>query len=84
MGTVFRAEHVQLHRQVALKIINPDLVQDPRIRERFAREAVREILHFGTELEALVSWLERSVESPVSADPDRFLPMGPKAGAAGA
>jgi uncharacterized protein (TIGR00730 family) len=54
------------------------------IRERFAREAVREILHFGTELEALVSWLERSVESPVSADPDRFLPMGPKAGAAGA
>lgn len=54
------------------------------IRERFVREAVREIVHFGTELEALVGWLERSVEAPVSADPDRFLPMGPKSGAAGA
>lgn len=53
------------------------------IRERFAREAVREILRFGTELEPLVSWLERSVAAPVSADPERFLPMGPKPGAAG-
>jgi len=48
------------------------------IREKFVREAVREIVRFGTELEPLLAWLERSVEEPVHADPDRFLPMGPK------
>ena len=47
------------------------------IRERFAREAVREILHFGTDLVTLLDWLEASVRAPVVADPSRFLPMGP-------
>jgi len=42
------------------------------------REAVWEILHFGTALEPLVDWLERHAAAPVHADPDRFLPMGPK------
>jgi hypothetical protein len=41
-------------------------------------EAVREVLHFGTELEPLLAWLEASVQNPVHADPERFLPMGPK------
>ncbi|MEY3027857.1 MAG: hypothetical protein RL136_2118 [Planctomycetota bacterium] len=48
------------------------------IRERFARDALREVLRFGTELEPLLDWLDASVRSPVRADPDRFLPMGPK------
>ena len=48
------------------------------IREKFAREAVREVLHFGTELQPLLAWLEASVQNPVHADPERFLPMGPK------
>ena len=48
------------------------------IREKFAREALREVLHFGTDLAALVDWLDASVKSPVHADPERFLPMGPK------
>jgi predicted Rossmann-fold nucleotide-binding protein len=48
------------------------------IREKFAREALREVLHFGTDLAALVDGLDASVKSPVHADPERFLPMGPK------
>ena len=36
------------------------------------------MLRFGTELEPLVDWLEREAAAPVAADPDRFLPMGPK------
>ncbi len=46
------------------------------IRERFAREAVHEILHFSQDLAALLLWLEESVRAPVAADPARFLPMG--------
>ena len=39
MGTVYLAHRVGSARRVALKVINPDLVQDePRFRERFARE----------------------------------------------
>ena len=48
------------------------------IDQKFAREAVREILHFGTDLNTLVDWLETSARMPVHADPQRFLPMGPK------
>ena len=48
------------------------------IDQKFAREAVREILHFGTDLNTLVDWLETSARMPVHADPERFLPMGPK------
>ena len=39
MGTVYLAHRVGSARRVALKVINPDLVQDePKFRERFARE----------------------------------------------
>ena len=48
------------------------------IDQKFAREAVREILHFGTDLNTLVDWLGTSARMPVHADPERFLPMGPK------
>ena len=48
------------------------------IRERFVRSAVREIVQFGTELEPLLEWLQVHAHSPVHADPERFLPMGPK------
>ena len=48
------------------------------IREKFAREALREVLRFGTDLEELVDWLGEQVQSPVHADPERFLPMGPR------
>jgi hypothetical protein len=39
MGTVYLAEHLVLHSQVGLKVLRPDLAQDPDFRERFLREA---------------------------------------------
>lgn len=38
-GAVYRARHVMMNRQVALKLLHPDLVSDEAIRERFLREA---------------------------------------------
>ncbi|WP_342801075.1 serine/threonine-protein kinase [Nocardia sp. No.11] len=39
MGTVYLARHPRLPRQVALKILNADLLGDNEIRQRFEREA---------------------------------------------
>ncbi len=39
MATVYRAEQLSLDRQVALKIMAPDLAQDPAFRARFLRES---------------------------------------------
>jgi YVTN family beta-propeller protein len=39
MGVVYRAEHLTLHRRVALKLVAPELAADPRFRERFLAES---------------------------------------------
>lgn len=39
MGTVYRAEQLSLHREVALKVLPPELGRDATFRERFLREA---------------------------------------------
>jgi hypothetical protein len=39
MGVVYRAVEVELDRVVALKVIAPELLEEPAIRERFLREA---------------------------------------------
>jgi Protein kinase domain len=39
MGVVYLAEDVHLKRKVALKVLAPELAQDPRFRERFVRES---------------------------------------------
>ena len=39
MGAVFRAHHVGLRRDMALKVLHPDLGKDPQISGRFDREA---------------------------------------------
>jgi eukaryotic-like serine/threonine-protein kinase len=39
MGAVFRARHVHLRKDVALKVLRPDLTSSPDIVERFRREA---------------------------------------------
>ena len=39
MGVVYRAEHLNLRRRAAIKIIAPDLAESSGFRERFTREA---------------------------------------------
>jgi predicted Ser/Thr protein kinase len=39
MGVVYRAVQLDLDRAVALKLIAPDLAEDPAFRERFVRES---------------------------------------------
>ena len=39
MGVVYRAHHLNLDREAALKVIAPDLAESSGFRERFAREA---------------------------------------------
>jgi uncharacterized protein (TIGR03067 family) len=40
MGAVFKAEHLLMHRVVALKVINRRLVANPAMVERFTREVI--------------------------------------------
>ena len=40
MGLVFRATHIGLRRQVAVKILHPSLAASPDVRNRFEREAL--------------------------------------------
>ena len=40
MGLVYRATHVGLRRQVAVKILHPSLAASPDVRNRFEREAL--------------------------------------------
>ena len=40
MGTVYIAEHLKLHKKVAIKLIRPDLTNDGEVTARFAREAM--------------------------------------------
>src|SRR3954454_8217913 len=39
MGVVYRAEHAHLGRQVALKLLAPELAENQSFRERFVRES---------------------------------------------
>jgi YVTN family beta-propeller protein len=39
MGVVYLAEHLRLHRKVALKLLAQELAHDPKFRERFVRES---------------------------------------------
>ncbi|MEZ6184886.1 MAG: protein kinase [Planctomycetota bacterium] len=40
MGVVWRGQHQRLQRPVAVKLLNPALMRDPKIRARFAAESV--------------------------------------------
>jgi serine/threonine-protein kinase len=64
MGVVFRASHVHTGRQVALKILRPELSRDEQLGKRFVREAraatmlrhpnVVEVLDLGVEADGTV------------------------------
>ncbi len=40
MGLVYRATHIGMRRQVAVKILHPSLATSPEVRNRFEREAL--------------------------------------------
>ena len=40
MGTVFEAEHVRLHKRVAIKMLHPNLQLDDQSMRRFQQEGV--------------------------------------------
>jgi eukaryotic-like serine/threonine-protein kinase len=40
MGAVYRAEHVQLEKPVALKVLHPEMTSRPEVVRRFEREAL--------------------------------------------
>jgi serine/threonine-protein kinase len=40
MGTVFRATHLALHKEVAIKVMRPELAADRNMSARFEREAL--------------------------------------------
>ena len=39
MGVVYVARHLRLDRTVALKVVSPELTEDPKFRDRFVRES---------------------------------------------
>lgn len=39
MGSVFRAQHLEMDRKVAIKLLKPHLTTDAGALQRFAREA---------------------------------------------
>ncbi len=53
MGAVFEAEHVEIERRVALKILHPEFTRSPAIVEQFRREA-RAASRVGSEMIAEV------------------------------
>lgn len=77
MGTVYLAEHVDIQKSVALKILHKDLSRRAHIRERFLREArsaarldhptIVQVTDFGTvENGALYMVMERIQGRPLS------------------
>ncbi len=64
MGQVFRARDTSLHREVALKILPPDLAGDAEYRARFSREA-RVLATLNHPHIAQVYGLEDSAAGPV-------------------
>jgi serine/threonine protein kinase len=71
MGVVYRAEHLNLRRRAAIKIIAPDLAESEGFRERFTREAriaaalehpnivtVYDIEPVGDSIQMVMSWIE--------------------------
>src|SRR5437867_11084564 len=39
MGVVYVARHLRLDRTVALRVVSPELAEDPKFRDRFVRES---------------------------------------------
>ena len=64
MGTVYRAAHVSINQEVAVKILNPELASSPELKERFIREAEIQI---GLDHPSIMRVLTVSTEGPYLA-----------------
>ncbi|MFC6010953.1 serine/threonine-protein kinase, partial [Nocardia lasii] len=89
MGTVYLARHPRLDRLTALKLLNPDLFADSRIRARFEREAdlaagldhpgIVTVYDRGTEGEQLwismqyVDGIDAATVDPMALPPERAV-----------
>jgi hypothetical protein len=68
MGAVFRCHHLALRRDVAVKILHPELTADPEVAPRFDREAqsasrlehpnIMQVFDYG-------SWMPRGASTPI-------------------
>src|ERR1041385_3928440 len=67
MGSVYVVEQITTHKQRALKVMQPAIVNDARLRERFVQEArigasidsehVVEVIDAGVDTERQLPWL---------------------------
>ena len=89
MGAVYKAEHVKIGRDVALKVLGRSFAREDRIRDRFVREAqatgrvehenVVEIWDVGATEEGLPYMVMELLDGETLAvriDRDRRLPLG--------
>jgi serine/threonine protein kinase len=87
MGAVYRVEHVMMAKQLALKLLRPELSSQASVVERFEREArssarldhphVVRITDFGRQADGALYMVMELVEGPSLAD---VLRAGPRPG----
>ncbi len=75
MGAVFLAEDTKLERQVALKVLPPEMAADPDRLERFHREAKTVAALNHPHIVTIYSVEQAVPDSPGKAEPLRFLTM---------
>ncbi len=87
MGVVYKGVHTVLEREVAIKVLHPNLTSDPVIEKRFLREArsigriknkhVVEVLNFGKTaddaLYIVMEYIEGVILSKILRE-NQFLP----------
>ena len=92
MGTVFRAKHVKVGRQLAVKVLHPQMLRNDKYRRRFDREAelagrlrhpnVAGVLDVGVTPEGLHYLVMEYAEGPTLGELIRKGPLeGPRAAA---
>ncbi len=87
MGTVYEAEHIDIERRVALKILRPELTRTPDIVEQFRREAraaskvgadqIVQVFDFAELPDGRVLFTMELIEGPTLREELRHGPISP-------